>query len=353
MRSIARTTAVSGPWVAFALGATAVVLACRAVVASSAFRSRPTLIAVVVTSDLTITMSALAWVTLVRTGRASRRALLVVVSIGIVTASLLLPAEQRGAARAARLAVPAVELVLLGWFGWAVARTLRVIRARGEEVAIEDVLRAVALRTVGRHRGIDAIITELSLLGMALLSWRSAPHVPSGATPFTVHRKSGLGAVLVALALASVGEILALHLLVAHWSTRWAWGATAWSVYALVWLVGDHRAMALRPVLLQGDMLHVRIGLRWRASIPLRRIHAICAGPDPVRHRDCAVASPIGAPTLYLHLDGPAELEGILGLRRRGACLGLRVDDPAALQRAILERRNGWPLAEARACESR
>lgn len=341
MGSTARITAsASRSWAAFALGATAVVLACRAVVASGRFHARPTLMAVAVTSDLTLTTSALAWATLVRAGRASRRALLVVASIGLVAASLLLPIEHRGVARVARLAVPAVELALLGWLGWVTVRTLRALRAAGdEEAAIEDVLRAVAFRTVGRHRGIDAVVTELSLLGMALLSWRSEPHVPSGAIPFTVHRRSGLGAVLLALALASVGEILAVHFLVAHWSTRWAWAATAWSLYALVWLVGDHRAMVLRPVLLDGDMLRVRIGLRWRASIPLQRIQGICAGPDPTRHRGCAVASPIGAPTLYLHLDGPVELQGILGLRRRGACLGLRVDDPGALERAILERR--------------
>ncbi len=176
---------------------------------------------------------------------------------------------------------------------------------------------------------------------MALFSWRSAPHVPAGAAPFTVHRTCGLGAVFAGLVLASVAETLGAHFLIAQWSSRGAWLSTAASAYFVVWLLGDLRAMRLRPILLERDRLRVRIGLRWRAEVPLASIRKICAGPDPLRHRTCAVASPLGGPNLYLHLDGPAVLEGPLGLRRRGDCLGLRVDDPEALRRAIAERRPG------------
>jgi hypothetical protein len=327
-------------WLAFALGFLAIVLASRAAVASSAFRARPSIVGLAIVSDLTLTAAAVAWVTLVRTRRLSPASLVGVVSAGLGVAAAILPAGQGALAiRVARGAVPLAEVLVLLWVGRAALRLRRTVRAGGGALPLEDLVREAARRSVGRHRGIDALVTELSFVGMALCSWRSAPHVPPRAVPFTVHRTSGAGAVLAALALASVAEAAGAHLLLAHWSPGAAWIATGLSAYALVWLVGDLRALALRPVLLEDGLLRVRIGLRWRADVPLASIRAICAGPDPLRHRSCAVASPLGGPNLYLHLDGPAVLEGPLGLRRRGESLGLRLDDPAALRRAITARR--------------
>jgi hypothetical protein len=328
------------PWLAFGLGFASIALASRAVIASAAFRARPTLLAAAVASDLTLTAAAVAWVTLVRTKRLAPLSLAAVASAGLWIAVALLPPEQgRAVGRLARAALSGGELLLVAWLARAAQRAIRAARAAGADLPLEDVVREAARRAVGRHRGVDALVTELSFLGMALGSWRSAPHVPPGAIAFPVHRTSGAGAVHLALALAAAGEAAGVHVLVAHWSPRAAWLATALSIYAMVWLVGDLRALELRPVLLHGDVLLVRIGLRWRAEIPLASIRAVCSGPDPVRHRSCAIASPLGAPNLYLHLDRPAEVQGPLGLRRRGESLGLRVDDPVALRRAITERR--------------
>lgn len=328
------------PWVAFGLAAAAIVLGSRAVVAAPAFRARPVLLSVAVAADLTLTAAAVAWLTLVRTRRISPASLVAVLSAGLWVAGALLPVERSaGLSRLARGALVGAELLVLLWIGRAAVRARRAVRAGGGDLPFEEVLRAAARRTVGRHRGVDALVTEVSFVAMALLSWRSAPHVPAGATAYSVHRKSGAGAVLAALALASVGEAAGVHLLLAHWSPRAAWLATALSAWFVVWMVGDLRALELRPVLLQGSVLRVRIGLRWRAEVPLVSIRALCAGPDPVHHRAALRASPLGAANLYLHLDGPAELEGVLGLRRRGDCIGLRVDDPAALRAAIIAQR--------------
>lgn len=345
------------PWLACALGLTAVFVGSRAVVATSTFRARPGLLAVAVASDLTLTAAAVAWATLVRTRRISPLSLVAVISAGLWIATVLLPAEQgRAVSRLARAGLAAFEVLVLLWVARAAVRGARAVRASGRELPLEEVAQEAARGAVGRHRGIDAVVTELSFLGMALFSWRAAPHVPRGAVAFPVHRTSGAGAVHAALALASAGEAAAVHLLVARWSPRAAWAATALAAYMLVWLVGDLRALALRPVLIDGDVLRVRIGLRWRAEVPLASIRAICPGPDPLGHRRCAVASPLGAPNLYLHLDRPAELAGILGLRRRGDSLGLRVDDPGALRSAITARRpelapppRGLPGSPARA----
>ncbi|MBI5068397.1 MAG: hypothetical protein HZB56_09160 [Deltaproteobacteria bacterium] len=340
MRTTVTANRREHPWIAFALGAAAILLTSRAVVASAAFRTRPSLFSTAVVLDLTLTGAALAWVTLVRTRRIASGSLLAIVSAGLfIAARLLPPGEAAGFARPARVVVPLAELGLLVWIGHVVLRARSALRARGSDLPWEDLAREAVRQRVGQHRGLDALITELSFVGMAFFSWRSAPHVPPGAQAFTVHRTSGAGAVAGALLLAGASETLAAHVLLSRWSVTAAWTATALSLWLVIWLVGDLRGLKLRPVLLEGDVLRVRIGLRWRAGVPLKSIRTICPGPDPVRHRSCAVASVLGSPNLYLHLDGPAELAGPLGLRRRGQSLGLRVDDPGALRGAIAAHR--------------
>lgn len=73
--------------------------------------------------------------------------------------------------------------------------------------------------------------------------------------------------------------------------------------------------------------------------MPLSAVTRISAAIDPAERARCAVASPLGAPNLFLHLAAPVALEGVMGLRRRGDILGLRLDDSEGLRAAIAARR--------------
>jgi hypothetical protein len=320
------------------MGAVAVVLASRTVVASHAFSNSPDYIAIGVTLDLTLTMAVLFWLTLVRGRVLPPTTIVAVLLAGVSLASAILPAGHRSfPARLAVLSAP-MELALLAWIAWSATRIIRSVRLSGASLPFEEALRLAARRALGPYRSVDALASEATLVFFGLFSWRHGPHVPAGAVPFWVHRRSGAGAVLAAILLAGVAETLAAHFLIAHWSSGWAWMSTGASVYSAFWLLGDWRAMALRPVLVSSKEIQVRIGLRWRAAIPLTCIQRICPGPDPVGHPDCAVASAVGAPNLYLHLAQPVELEGLFGLRRRGECIGIRVDEPAALELLLRQR---------------
>jgi hypothetical protein len=190
---------------------------------------------------------------------------------------------------------------------------------------------------------VDALATEAAVLWLALASWRRAPHAPAGRLAFSLHRRSGHGAVAAAIALVGAGEIAGTHLLLSRWSDRAAWGATALGLYGLVWLVGDYRAVVLRPVLLGVDALEVRVGLRWRATVPLSSVTQVCVGADARRHPGAMRLSALGPPVLHLHLATPVEAAGLLGWRRRADILGLRVDEPEALAAAIRLRMRASP----------
>jgi hypothetical protein len=299
---------------------------------SGAFARHPDAVAAAVAFDLTATATLLGWFTLVRTGASGAVTLAAVFAAGAAMASRLLASGSRPWLVAL---VGLGEAVFLGSLAWRAARLTRAWRAKGRGLPPEDALREVAREALGPSRVVEALATEAAILWLALASWGRAPDVPAGWRAFTLHRRSGLGAVAFAIALAGVGEIIGTHLLVAQWSARWAWVATAAGLYGLVWLAGDFRAVVLRPVLLSADALVIRVGLRWRVSVPLAAVRAVCLGTDARGHPGALRLSPIGPPALYVHLSAPVEVAGLFGLRRRTDLLGLRVDDPEGLAEAL------------------
>jgi hypothetical protein len=325
------------PFLAFGVLAAAVLLVSRAVVASAAFRARPATFGIAVTLDLTVFLTALFVGTVVRARALPPVSAVAVFLAGAAVAASLLPPGARTLATGIRALAAPAELLLVGWLAVRATRVRRRLRTIGATLPFEDAFRRAVRDAIGPYRTADAIAAEVSLLALALAPRRRA-HVPADAVPFTTHLRCGYGAVLVALALAGVAETLAAHVLVAHWSARWAWVATALAIYSGVWLAGDFRGLALRPTLLLRDRLHVRIGVRWRVEIPLGAIRAVCPGPDPRGHPRAAIASPLGGPNLYLHLDAPVEIEGLLGIRRKGDVVGIRVDEPERLRAMLVER---------------
>jgi hypothetical protein len=134
----------------------------------------------------------------------------------------------------------------------------------------------------------------------------------------------------VALALITVVEMAAVHLLVRQWSPTLAWVLTAISIYAVIGVLAHSRAVRLRPILLTPDALHVRIGLLWSVRVPYDRIARVTAagrdapqgGPKGYLH-----AVTLGTPQLLLELRDPIDAHGPYGYTKRGVRqVGIAVD---------------------------
>lgn len=323
---------------AFAAGAAAILLISRSVVASSAYAARPTVFAAAVTWDLSVTAAVLFWFTLVRGGIAPPASAVAVLLGGLsVAAAVLPPGERALPLRAGTWAAP-LELLIVARLGIAARKLAQKLAVLGNDQPFEVTFRDAARGALGPNVLAEALSTEVAFSWMAFCSWRKAPHVPSGTRAFSTARRVGFGAVVGAVLIAGVGETVGLHFLVARWSGTAAWVLTALSVYSALWLVGEWRALELRPVLLTATALEIRIGLRWRARVPRSSITAVCSGPDERGHPGAPRASALGAPNLYVHADEEIVLHGLFGRTRRAACVGLRVDDPEALRAALTPR---------------
>ena len=275
-------------------------------------RVPPALLREAVIFDLCTVLPLAWWLLVVRPGHARPRTIARVAVVAVAISALLFGREVR------LLGVP-IELALIYIAYISVRNALRARKADDAATALRHGL----TEALGDNAAARAVAAEFSVFWYALGSWgRPAP------AGFTAYKRAGWAAIYFALAICVLGEGIPLHFVLPR---GWAIASLVLHVYTLLWLFGDLRAMKLRPITVRDGILHLRIGLKWEADIPLAQI-ASAELTTRVEGRKLAV---IGSPNLVLHFRRPQELHGLFGIRRTGSAVSLQVDDPDALLRAI------------------
>jgi hypothetical protein len=269
-----RAIAVRPP-VQFALAAAFVLVAESAVLASRSFALHPDLFRFAVILDVCAVIPLLWW--------------------------LLVGRNARSTARVAVISVAACALV----FG-------REVRLLGAPLEIALVWWAFKSRSAVAR----AITAEAKMFWYALFTWHQKP--PEG---FTTYKRSGWVAIDLAIGIMVVAEGIPLHFVLPR---GWAIASLALHVYTLLWLLGDLRAMQLRPITVSDGMLHLQIGLKWEADIPLGEIESVEL-TNRAEGRKLAV---LGLPNVVLRLGRPHEVRGLFGVRRTAQALSLQLDEP-------------------------
>ena len=280
-----------------------------------------------VACDLVLTAAGVHYLLGVRTGGLPVWTTSVVALVGALAVSRLVPGGETFGWTVGLLV--AVELALNAFVLWRLAslvRQGREARARGASVleALEDGLaKALESRVLAA-----AVVTELRLVALGLGG--VFRRTPSDEDALTMHRESGLIAIVAVLLFLSPAEMILVHWLVESWLGSWpAWVVTGLSAYSMLWLWGDAQAVRLHPTRVVDGALKLRVGLRWRVDIPLDDVVAV-ERTDEAAELDVSV---IGEPNLVLHLAEPVTVHGPLGITREASSLSMFVDDPTPLLR--------------------
>ncbi len=296
-------------------------------------------VASALTLDLTVVVPGLVYFLLVRARRVRWLAVVPVVVAGFAAAALTIPAEHQGLLGVMRLAAIPAELLVVGYLVVLARRAWRE-GPRGEgDFATR--LRAAARGALPIRVAADILATEVAVMYYAL---RGGKRAAEGPGEFSVHRTSGYGTLLAGLGVVIGFEAVVMHVVVGLWSAAAAWVLTGLTVYALVWLVGDYRAIVARPMRVAAGRLSVRVGLRWEAEVPLGWIEAAeeVAGRGAKRdarakgrEKSELVAVVMGEPNVRLRLGREVEVIGLFGMRRRVRETWVRVDEPARFCAAV------------------
>jgi hypothetical protein len=326
------------PLLSFALLATGIYAAAITMMRMRAALRHPDIVSAGLLVDLLVTVPlAFYWLAVRRAGWPART-LIPLFLFSLTGAALVLPDQREMLKRLSEiLSIPA-EIGLVTWITVRTARSLR--STQGTEDMLER-LKEVAREILPARRVAEAIAFEMAVLYYSLFAWRRRPQSPSGSKVFTYHRTSGYGAILFALLIVTLAEMIPVHILVTRWSPGAAWILTILSVYGLFWFVADYRATRLRPILLDDETLCVRTGLRWTIRIPRANIIAL--------HRKAPKSEPFLRATLpmmkslWIELTEPVTAQGPYGIEKRARWISVAVDDAKAFQEELSPGTAGIP----------
>lgn len=189
---------------------------------------------------------------------------------------------------------------------------------------------------ISRLLAVEAVLLASALRFLAG-GWRRQD--PPG---FSYHRSSAFAAILPALPLLILGDLLLLEVLLRSLAPWIRVLVHALDAYGVLWVLGLWASFRARPHTLQSGTLYLHKGLLARAEIPLAAIRSVGSYPsfddDWARlrfQRGVLKFQAPGASVIYLELDQPIGAFGLLGPGRPKTRVALSADDSAALIRAI------------------
>lgn len=319
----------------FALISLVLAALCMAVVRSRAFAANPDVAAWGVTFDLAISIPLLYWFLVVRAGKARPLTVAPVFLAGTMLATAMLPgAEQNFVRQLGAWMVPLAEALLVG------ALVRRVVIARKQRSVSTDPYERIhsAARTlVGEGRVAQIIASEVTIFYYAIFGWKLRV-TDEGRTALTFHERSGWGSILAGIFVLIAAEGVGMHLLLSRWSDVAAWTWTALDLWAVVWFLGDYHALRLRRTLVDENMLTLRFGLRWSATVPRTGVASIeeIENEHEWKRPDVLKVAILDAPRILITFSEPIVVHGLAGLRKTVNAIALLPDQEDAL--SVLRR---------------
>ena len=206
---------------------------------------------------------------------------------------------------------------------------------------------AVTCYLVRRELPARIMAAELGVWYYALLSWRKKPSVEADDKAYSYHNAGGYMNMMLGLELAFPVEIVAMHMLLSHWSATVAIVVTLLSLYATVWLVGDARARVLRPVVLGKGELRIECGIQMKGTISLSGIASVsCHEPADIDKSDKLNYGTFYQANVWVVMHDPVEVRTLLGMKRSLA-IGLSLDDPQKFIQEFSQAANGLYRGES------
>jgi len=330
-------------FVTFVFLALAVFATAAWIVGSPHFTQNPDVLALAVTMDMVIILPTFFYFWILRKSRLPTLAFVPVFILAIVIAGIILPAAQQTYLDLVKNLIPLLEVLALGFLFIKIQAITKQYRAnKATAIYSTEALVASFQRVLGASTPANILVTELLLLYHAFGGWfkKFTSRDPEHAV-FSYHRRVGYTAIMCVVTLILLVETTALHLLLQRWSALAAWIFTGLSLYSLLWLIGDYHAIRLHPIVLDETHLHLRIGMRWRATIPLNDIAEIQSPSHREKNADDYVSLTLfGSPRLVIFLQQPIKIRGLFGIQKKTRRLALTIDDEKRFRQELNNRLN-------------
>lgn len=273
---------------------------------------------------------------LLQKGKWSIKNFIAFVAMGIIFARLVIPTAfiepfryMMWSAIAVEVALIILELTILVIFIKYLPSIIRAVKLEREQLIFA--FPRIVAEKVKDNLLIKILCSEILVFYYAFCSWKKKQ--PNG---FTVYKNTMYIAFLIMIFHAALFEAVAFHWFFHDRVPFLAWGHTILSVYGLLFLLADFRALALNPVRIADGKLYISNGLMKRAKIDLTNIAQLHAAvQDENIFHFKVLGNTDELPAFVIEAKELQIIHGIGGYEKTAKYIGVYADDPTSLRMEI------------------
>ena len=273
---------------------------------------------------------------LLQKGKWSIKNFIAFVAMGIIFARLVIPTAFiepfryiMWSAIAFEVALIILELTILFVFIKYLPSIIRAVKLEREQLIFA--FPRIVAEKVKDNLLIKILCSEILVFYYAFCSWKKKQ--PSG---FTLYKNTMYIAFLIMIFHAALFEAVAFHWFFHDRVPFLAWGHTILSIYGLLFLLADFRALALNPVQIEDGKLYISNGLMKRAKIDLTNIAQLHAAVQDENIFHFKVLGNIDEqPAFVIEVKELQIIHGIGGYEKKAKYIGVYADDPSILRMEI------------------
>lgn len=299
-----------------------------------------------VTFDLTVMVPLLFYLFLVRKKR-SWTWLFPVILISFLTAHWILPEHEQEVLHTLTTGLIVVEIAFAALIIVKFIRLVHCFRSLDISVPWLERFEIAIYQSWGKGKLSRFILSEFSIFYYVFASpARTAGPSTENGQRFAYRQNSGYTGIYFMVLHALVLEGIGVHFLLQMWSGTAAIIHAALSVYGIIYLTGDYRALGQRPILITGGQLLIRTGVRKHVTIPVQEIEEILPGrvnfEADKNRRDIfkAILMEFDPPQLEIVLKRPVQATGMWGSTYDVSKVYVTVDDLPSFRASIEQAQN-------------
>lgn len=180
----------------------------------------------------------------------------------------------------------------------------------------------------------NIIASEISMIYYAFVI--KATNI--GKYKFTAYKENGVLAVLYALLMVLIIETITMHFVFALIDNVFAWVLTGLSLYTCLQFFAHIRAVKLRPINIESNILNLHMGLASDASIDISNIQTIELTTKDYDDNDLIKISlfkKLESHNIRIELYEPIEVIKMFGLKKESKSILFFVDNPNEFKNII------------------
>ncbi len=284
-----------------------------------------------ITVDLVLIVP-LIYFLLIRKSEIPNATVVPVMIAGLLVGSYFLPQESRTYLSIFKtLALPVIEISIFTFVAIKVRKAIKAYKCvKGATPDFYHALKNTCYKILPRQLVLP-FATEVAVFYYGFIDWKTREISDN---EFNYHKQSGTPALFGGLIMMIGIESVALHFLIAHWSTMAAWILTTLSVYTAIQVFGFAKSLSKRPISINRDSLTLRYGILNEVEIPFSDIGKVELSKKPLEQNELTqTLSPLGAlesHNVIIHLKKENILVGLYGMKKKFNRIGLHIDEPMA-----------------------